>query len=880
MRSFWKQGTGLAVCLVTLGALAAAPVARADLAVGASCAGVPLETEIDRAAAAAALPTFVGVDQICALQALLATTGNLPGSRVVDGRYDRQTRDALKTFQTANAVPSNGLLTPETMDLLASAALDQIYGAEGTSSTTAVVTSAPTATTTTTTTTTITSSSGQDGLVPSTISDALAALELVAPVAEPVLTLAPAPRTIELPTLERTPLTLDLTANNRDDSLATLEAPAPLSSDPPVLSSANNGEGGTITRATSTVAIEQTVEERQQAVEDFLAETALAPLGETTLTTSTTTETIETTETVEVVTNTTPEVPVLAPVSNVPDPLDDSSVRDFVEPSICHDPASVRDRDILRNQSRLPTATCLRVFEGAGNLPYRIYSLEANDSGPTILITHDGDDTAFDAAVAALGRFGGRLIALQSGENTRTTLQGANTEILSVSPTSNAGCEWSDVEKPLAFAVHDYVVAGAAPIMVLRANETRQSILDRFSDGKVRFDLSNLGPTREVFSPTIEPLADQAFLEVMVTSPTRRSAETRALVKAGIETGLPVALTLVDAMGNRDQCSIEALALQTDQPVMRLLMGKARGERAANLVATAVAAAGMEEVLLQTGPLPTTAVVTTGDAPVASIGVEGDIPAEILALAAGGLDADFSDNLTLQNAAPRTEVAALAPGLPPLPLDRPEDGADNPLLASVETSANRAPTNRIVSGIAAGSGVDALAPVALAGEGGFSVSAEVALGETGVIVEEAVGPVTALPPSPILRPASDLPHRLIADGTDPILAMLGEEYYRLEALNNGSTTGQRVLTGTQYYDPNAAPRVISTRTINTTVSPGYTAPGYTAPGYTAPVQGYTTVPSGTGGVSGPLYSNTVPQQPQYVPTAPAAETVIINNSLF
>ena len=208
--------------------------------------------------------------------------------------------------------------------------------------------------------------------------------------------------------------------------------------------------------------------------------------------------------------------------------------------------------------------------------------------------------------------------------------------------------------------------------------------------------------------------------------------------------------------------------------------------------------------------------------------------------------------------------------MPPLPLDRPEDGAENPLLASVETSTNRAPTNRIVSGIAAGSGVDALAPVALAGEGGFTISAEVAVGEEGVIVEEAVGPVSALPPSPILRPASDLPHRLVADGTDPILAMLGDEYYRLEALNSGGTTGQRILTGTQYYDPNAAPRVISTRTINTTVTPGYTAP----------IQGYTTVPSGTGSVSGPLYGNTGQQQPQYVPTAPAAETVIINNSLF
>ena len=90
-----------------------------------------------RAAAAAALPTFVGINQICVLQALLATVGALPGSRAVDGRYDRQTRDALKSFQVQNALVSNGLLTPETMNSLTEAALERMFDTTGAAEVTA-----------------------------------------------------------------------------------------------------------------------------------------------------------------------------------------------------------------------------------------------------------------------------------------------------------------------------------------------------------------------------------------------------------------------------------------------------------------------------------------------------------------------------------------------------------------------------------------------------------------------------------------------------------------------------------------------------------------------------------------------------------------------
>ena len=73
------------------------------------------------------LPTYGGVAQVCTVQALLATLGELPGSRTVDGRYDKQVRDALADFQRGSGLDATGLLNPETLAQLASDALDVIF---------------------------------------------------------------------------------------------------------------------------------------------------------------------------------------------------------------------------------------------------------------------------------------------------------------------------------------------------------------------------------------------------------------------------------------------------------------------------------------------------------------------------------------------------------------------------------------------------------------------------------------------------------------------------------------------------------------------------------------------------------------------------------
>ena len=116
--------------LMTVGAVLALSLpaaSRADLDVAAACASVGLADPVDRAAAAAALPTYSGVAQVCTVQALLATLGELPGSRTVDGRYDKQVRDALAGFQRGSGLDATGLLNPETLSQLASDALDVIF---------------------------------------------------------------------------------------------------------------------------------------------------------------------------------------------------------------------------------------------------------------------------------------------------------------------------------------------------------------------------------------------------------------------------------------------------------------------------------------------------------------------------------------------------------------------------------------------------------------------------------------------------------------------------------------------------------------------------------------------------------------------------------
>ena len=114
--------------------------------------------------------------------------------------------------------------------------------------------------------------------------------------------------------------------------------------------------------------------------------------------------------------------------------------------------------------------------------------------------------------------------------------------------------------------------------------------------------------------------------------------------------------------------------------------------------------------------------------------------------------------------------------------------------------------------------------------------------------------------------------------------MEGEQYYVGTGVNSGTTitTGTVYTIDGQVYDPNAQPRVISSRTIQTTVPTNpYVVPSsqtdYNA--NTSTIYTQQQPQSGNAsGVSGPLYGSG--QNTLAVPQPPSNETIIINNSIY
>ena len=635
---------------MTVGAVVALllPAAsRADLDVAAACTPVGLADPVDRAAAAAALPTFSGVAQVCTVQALLATLGELPGSRTVDGRYDKQVRDALADFQRASGLDATGLLSPETLARLASDALDAIFADPG----------APTATATEPASGSETTAMAEDDFsstqVPaprpaagaSAAADATDASTSSSTSANTSATTSVATATDSTVVVTGSRLSTSM-ADSGDTASQTTSATGARATS----SSSSSGQCGRqhhVHGRFGTAASDRVIVVDASDGDTDVNRVRVVVGGEV----DANGNRIVSSEQTTVVTSTsiveTETYIVLA------DPLDDDSVSSFVRPSVCHDPTSVQDPDLIRNLDRLPDLVCLRVFEGAGDLPYRFYSLEALQSGPTLMVLHDGDDLAFDTAIRLLANHGGRLVVFEADEQSRTTLTGANLELMTVSPYSMQGCGWAASELQLAYALHDYVVAVDVAVVAVRSGATGLDSLDLFSNGSSRLDLLSGSAAREIFQPVSSTLAPGAFLEVMVTAATRRSQETRAIVQGALVNNLPPALTQVNLLSDADRCGLEMLAQQTDQPVARLLTGTTSAARALEVGAAMVRAmrlaqqsAGLDSGLssdaafdqLRAGQTATEAqaeAMARLSAPVAPAGVDALAPVAVFGQGAG-----------------------------------------------------------------------------------------------------------------------------------------------------------------------------------------------------------------------------------------------------
>ena len=665
--------------LMMVGAVVAVLVpaaSRADLDVAAACTSVSLADPVDRAAAAAALPTFSGVAQVCTVQALLATLGELPGSRTVDGRYDKQVRDALADFQRSSGLDATGLLSPKTLARLASDALDAIFADPG----------AATATTTEPV-------SGSDTIAMAV--DDFSSAQV------------PAPR----PAAEASDATDASASTSANISTSATTAVATATDSSVVvtgtrLSTSIADSGDTVSQTTSTTGARATSGSSSSTTSAAASTTSTVGSGTAAgdrvivvdasdgntdvnrvrvvvggevdangnrIVSSEQTTVVTSTSIVE-----TETYIVLA------DPLDDDSVSSFVRPSVCHDPTSVQDPDLIRNLHRLPDLVCLRVFEGAGDLPYRFYSLEALQSGPTLMVLHDGDDLAFDTAIRLLANHGGRLVVFEADEQSRTTLTGANLELMTVSPYSMQGCGWAASELQLAYALHDYVVAVDVAVVAVRSGATGLDSLDLFSNGSSRLDLLSGSAAREIFQPVSSTLEPGAFLEVMVTAATRRSQETRAILQGALVNNLPTALTQVNLLSDADRCGLEMLAQQTDQPVARLLTGTTSAARALEVGAAMVRAmrlaqqsAGLDSGLssdaafdqLRAGETATEAQAETMarlSAPVAPAGIDALAPVAVFGPGAGTTTAMVVGDASFYV----DEMMGAAGGFPPAPKAR------------------------------------------------------------------------------------------------------------------------------------------------------------------------------------------------------------------
>lgn len=87
----------------------------------------------------------------------------------------------------------------------------------------------------------------------------------------------------------------------------------------------------------------------------------------------------------------------------------------------CTDPAAVRDRDVQRNLGafQVDQTLCIseeRFAEHGRNWHMVVIENRKVRRGPVWAILHDNEDSAFDAALYSVSRYGGKMIALETGE--------------------------------------------------------------------------------------------------------------------------------------------------------------------------------------------------------------------------------------------------------------------------------------------------------------------------------------------------------------------------------------------------------------------------------------------------------------------------------
>ena len=110
----------------------------------------------------------------------------------------------------------------------------------------------------------------------------------------------------------------------------------------------------------------------------------------------------------------------------------------------CLAPSASRDADVLRHAEVLTDERlCLSELDFAENgVTWQITVIDNTGYpiGPTMYLLHDNEDTAFDAALYGLRRYGGKIVAIETGE--RRTHEGQDPNLnFGETPRSTVLCE-------------------------------------------------------------------------------------------------------------------------------------------------------------------------------------------------------------------------------------------------------------------------------------------------------------------------------------------------------------------------------------------------------------------------------------------------------
>lgn len=121
----------------------------------------------------------------------------------------------------------------------------------------------------------------------------------------------------------------------------------------------------------------------------------------------------------------------------------------------CVPVSEVGDGDFRRHLEELadPAAFCITPISIEENgLSWRFYQVEnlAYPRGPRVFLPHDNENAAFDAAIYMLRRYGGRLIAVESGDSRRFQGQDPNRNF-GAKAEETASCRDMNVKPAPAF---------------------------------------------------------------------------------------------------------------------------------------------------------------------------------------------------------------------------------------------------------------------------------------------------------------------------------------------------------------------------------------------------------------------------------------------